>query len=74
MMKQGIQNTKAILKFSSLVPVLDNVKSDINLIRKKCGVTRKHLRLHFVNVQLRQIDSIKTKPKIALLFGFLKIL
>lgn len=32
MMKQGIQNTKAILKFSSLVPVLDNVKSDINLI------------------------------------------
>lgn len=34
MMKQGIQNTKAILKFSSLVPVLDNVKSVINLITK----------------------------------------
>lgn len=48
-----------------------NIKSDINLIKN--SVTQKHLRLQFVNVQLRQVDSIKTKSKIALLLGFLKI-
>lgn len=72
MRKQGIQNMKAILKFSSSVPVFDNIESDINLIRKKCSVTCKHLRLRFVYVQLRQVNSIKAKSKIALLFGVKK--
>ena len=40
----------------------------INLIGKKAVLhTHKHLRLHFVNVQLRQLISINTKCKTGLL-------